>query len=166
MRILGIDPSLTGCGLAVVEDGKFVWSRVVSTPADQARGGRLVRIGHEVALEAKSWEPVTIAMEGYALAARFNREAMGEVGGVIKYALADRHGCEPAIWQPSSAWKLVLGSGKQAKDTIRLQVFQRYGVDLKTTHEVDAFVIAMAEYLAQTGAPRPRPKKRKAPEGE
>lgn len=161
MRILGIDPGMASIGMALIDAGEFVRSWEFKTPADWARGERLSILGHHLRGVVDVARADIVSLEGYALGARFGREQMGEVGGVIRYVLREHYGCEAAVWQVKSAWKTVFGSGVQAKDTIRLQVFQRYGVDLKTTHEVDAFVVAMAEHLAQTGGQRPRPKKRK-----
>jgi Holliday junction resolvasome RuvABC endonuclease subunit len=161
MRILGIDPSLTGCGLALVEDGRYIGSQLVSTPAEWLRGQRLAHIANAVRVSVKNWDIVIVAMEGYAFGSPFNREEMGEVGGVIKATLYAM-GIEPVIW-PNPSWKkALLGVGSLKKEDLKLPVFQRYGVEIKDMNELEAYCVAMAEHLAQSGkAARPvaKPKK-------
>jgi Holliday junction resolvasome RuvABC endonuclease subunit len=160
-RILGIDPSLTGCGLALVEDGKYIGSQLISTPAEWQRGQRLAHIANAVRLSIKNWDIVFVAMEGYAFGSPFNREEMGEVGGVIKATLYSM-GIEPIIW-PNTSWKkAVLGVGNLKKEDLKLPIFQKYGVEIKDMNELEAFCVAMAEHRAQTGeAVRPVVKTKK-----
>jgi crossover junction endodeoxyribonuclease RuvC len=162
VRVMGIDPSMTGCGLAIVEDGHLLAARTVTTPADWERGRRLRWIAQVVDAFIMEFRPSFIAMEGYAMGARFNRELMGEVGGIIK-ATAD--GYEIVIWANASWKKTVLGNGKLPKEDVKVEVSRRFNYVNKDSNQVEAFCVAMAEYLAQTGAPRPRVKpKRKVKE--
>jgi Holliday junction resolvasome RuvABC endonuclease subunit len=153
---MGIDPSLTGCGLVMIVDGDLKVAKTVSTPATDTRGARLTNIASEV---DHFWEkfgrPDFVAMEGYAFGSPFNREEMGEVGGVIKLTLFSR-GIEPVIW-PNTSWKkAVLGKGNVKKEDLKLPVFQRYGVEITDMNQVEAFCVAQAEHLAQIGkAARP-----------
>lgn len=163
-RIMGIDPSLTGCGLVMIVDGDLKVAKTVSTPATDTRGARLTHIAAEV---DNFWEkfgrPDFVAMEGYSFASKYNREEMGEVGGVIKVTLFAR-GIEPVIWQNYS-WKLaVLGKGKgnTKKEDLKLPVYKLYGVEIADMNQVEAFCVAQAEHLAQIGkVERPVPKTKK-----
>lgn len=161
-RILGIDPSMTGCGLAMLIDGQLKLAQTISTPPDWTRGHRLEEIETGVEAFLLGYGADIVAMEGYAFGAKFNREEMGEVGGVIK-AMLYHHNVEPAIWQNTSWKKLVFGNGKLPKDEIRLAAFQRYGVAIKDMNQVEAFCVAMAEHMASTGSPRPKPKPKRKP---
>jgi Holliday junction resolvasome RuvABC endonuclease subunit len=161
MKIMGIDPSLVGCGLALLIDGQLKVAKTISTPPVDIRGHRLAMIANGVLTFYREFEVETVAMEGYAFGSPFNREEMGEVGGVIKMALYGL-GIEPLIW-PNTSWKkAVLGKGNVKKEDLKLPVFQKYGVEIADMNQLEAFCVAQAEYLAQTGAaPRPiaKPKK-------
>jgi crossover junction endodeoxyribonuclease RuvC len=150
VRIMGIDPSLTGCGLVLLTDGFLKVRKTVSTPASDERGKRLDEISEEVASFILLFKPDVIAIEGYAFGSQFNREEMGEVGGVIKRTIWSS-GIEFHIW-PNTSWKkVVLGKGNVKKEDVKLPVFQRYNVELSDMNQVEAFCVAMAEHLAQTG---------------
>lgn len=162
MRVLGIDPSLTATGLAIVADGELAWHHVIKTSSDESEGGRLARIAAMLNETLHTYYDMLdeVAIEGYAMGAKFNRESMGQVGGVIKMKLFE-HGYEPAIWPPHAWRKVVLGNAKLAKDMVRIETYKRFGVDIADHNALEAYCVAMAEVMAQTGAKRPRPKKRK-----
>jgi Holliday junction resolvasome RuvABC endonuclease subunit len=163
MKILGIDPSLTGCGLALIKDGKLVTAITVGTRADAPRGQRLATIVNVFEKFYFDHRPDVIAMEGYSFGSQFNREEMGEVGGVLKqsaYILTNR---DLIIW-PNQSWKkAVLGKGSIKKEDVKLPVYQRYGVEVPDMNQVEAFCVAMAEHLAQSNSalrPIPKPKRK------
>lgn len=161
MRIMGIDPSLTGCGLALVIDGHLKVAQTVSTPAKDPRGKRLDDISEAVASFIIIYKPDFIAMEGYSFGSSYNREEMGEVGGVIKRVLyaAD---IEPMIWQNTSWKKVALGNGKLKKEDVKVVAYKRYEVDISDSNQVEAFCVAMAEHMAQANPVlRPIPKKKR-----
>jgi Holliday junction resolvasome RuvABC endonuclease subunit len=163
MRIMGIDPSLTGCGLVLVADGELKVARVISTDSKDPRGQRLEQISEAVASFLISFKPDMAAMEGYSFGSKFNREEMGEVGGVIKYTLWAAS-IDPMIW-PNYSWKQALlgkGKGQTKKEDLRLPIFQKYGVDIPDMNNLEAFCVAMAEHLAQSNPSlRPVPKKKR-----
>ena len=162
-RYLGIDPSLAASGFVVMEerDGgnscEILEAGTIKTRADQPIGERLGHIQATVSSVMSMYKPANVSMEGYAMGAKFNREAMGEVGGVIKLTLWG-FGIDPVIW-PVPSWRKVVLGKTMPKDEVRLAVYQRYGVDLKDMNQLEAFCVATAEFLAVHGAGRPRPKK-------
>ncbi len=163
MRIMGIDPSLTGCGLVLISGGQLKVAQTVGTSAKDLRGMRLEQISEGVAKFIESYMPDFVAMEGYSFGSKFNREEMGEVGGVIKLTLWAAS-IEPIIW-PNYSWKQAVlgkGKGKTKKEDLKLPVFQKFGVDLADMNQVEAFCVAMAEHLAQAKPElRPVPKKKR-----
>jgi Holliday junction resolvasome RuvABC endonuclease subunit len=163
LRILGIDPSLSATGLAIIEtrDGNqscdVLHVRTIKTTPREVLGDRLGKIVAELTSVMSEYKPDAVAMEGYSMGSTFNREAMGEVGGVIKLALWG-FGVDPKIW-PVQSWRKAVFAEKLVKDEVRLKTFQRYGVDLKDMNQLEAFCVAVAEFLAAHGGHRPRPKK-------
>jgi Holliday junction resolvasome RuvABC endonuclease subunit len=161
MRIMGIDPSLSGCGLVLIIDGQLKVAQTVSTKAKDVKGQRLEQLSEEVAKFLIHFKPDFVAMEDYSYGSPYNRESMGEVGGIIKYTLWAA-GIEPMLW-PNQSWKKVLfGKGNLKKEDLKLPVFQKFRVELDDMNQVEAFCVARAEFEAQANPTlRPVPKKKK-----
>ncbi|MGE5572964.1 MAG: hypothetical protein ACM3ZU_08110 [Bacteroidota bacterium] len=138
--VLGIDPSLTATGLVRLDEQDGLTSRVVRPRSTGVR--RLIDIEQAVAQVA---EGVTlVALEGYAFGAQASREALGELGGILKRYLY-QHAIPTIIVPPSSVKKFACSRGNAKKDEMRLAVYKKWGVDeqgLRTADEVDAYVLA------------------------
>ena len=68
LRVMGIDPGLTRCGLSVIQAGKGrqvipVAVGVVRTPSDAELAHRLLRLSHAVAEWMDDYKPDVVAME-------------------------------------------------------------------------------------------------------
>ncbi len=68
LRVLGVDPGLTRCGVGVVEvapnrRARLVHVTVVRTPADMALEQRLLRIADGIAAEIDEHRPDAVAVE-------------------------------------------------------------------------------------------------------
>ncbi|MGH3494342.1 MAG: crossover junction endodeoxyribonuclease RuvC, partial [Sciscionella sp.] len=94
MRVLGVDPGLTRCGLGVVDGGSgrqvsCVAVDVVRTPADAALANRLLRIADVAEQWLDRYRPEVVAIE--RVFSQYNvRTAMGtaQAGGVVALAAA------------------------------------------------------------------------------
>lgn len=172
MVILGIDPSITNCGLAWLKDGKLMASEVIRPAVphfedDKHKGDRRLPILYHAIYDRLRERVIDrVAMEGYSMQSPFNRELMGEVGGVIKLVLIEA-AMNYDIWQVQ-AWRKVCFGKTCKKDEVRLHAFQRYGIELRDEHALEASMVAMASHLVETGQAKPRPKRsrksEKAPE--
>jgi crossover junction endodeoxyribonuclease RuvC len=127
MRVLGVDPGLTRCGIGVVE-GRLgrrldaVAVDVVRTSPDLSTADRLVRI--EQALE--DWldrhQPDAVAVE--RVFSQHNvRTVMGtaQVSGVA-LVVAARRGIPVAMHTPSEVKAAVTGSGRAGKQQVTTMV--------------------------------------------
>ena len=68
LRVMGIDPGLTRCGLSVIQAGKGrqvipVAVGVVRTPSDAELAQRLLRLSHAVNEWMDDYKPDVVAME-------------------------------------------------------------------------------------------------------
>lgn len=120
MRVLGVDPGLTRCGLGLVEGtgGRSVRAvavDVVRTPPDDELAARLGLVADVVERWIAEHRPDVVAVE--SVFAQHNvRTVMGtaQVGGVVAL-VAGRAGLPVAFHTPSEVKAAVTGSGRADK---------------------------------------------------
>ena len=120
MRVLGVDPGLTRCGLGVVDGGpgvalRLVGTAVVSTPAGADIGTRLLIIEEQIDQWLLRHEPDAVAVE--RVFSQHNvRTVMGTAqAGAVAIVCAARHGVPVALHTPSEVKAAVTGSGRADK---------------------------------------------------
>jgi crossover junction endodeoxyribonuclease RuvC len=127
MRVLGVDPGLTRCGIGVVE-GQLgrqldaVAVDVVRTPADLSIAERLVRIEVVLGEWIEIHRPDAVAVE--RVFSQHNvRTVMGtaQVSGVA-LVVAARRGIPVAMHTPSEVKAAVTGSGRADKHQVTTMV--------------------------------------------
>jgi crossover junction endodeoxyribonuclease RuvC len=127
MRVLGIDPGLTRCGLGVVEGDvgrplRLVDVGVVRTPHEQETALRLVVIERTIEEWLERHRPDVVAVE--RVFSQHNvRTVMGtaQVSGVAMVAAARRQ-LPVALHTPSEVKAAVSGSGRADKAQVGLMV--------------------------------------------
>ena len=134
MRVLGVDPGLTRCGLGVVDGAPgrpptLVEVGVVRTAAGDDLGGRLVRL--EEAFEA--WldrcRPDAVAVERVFAQANV-RTVMGTAqAGAVAVVCAARRGLPVALHTPSEVKAAVTGSGRAEKAQVGAMVARLLRLD-------------------------------------
>lgn len=148
--IIGVDASLTNTGVAMLHNGTLAtWSLV--PPGKGMRGvDRLDWFYNQFSkmLEADPI-PDLIVIEGYAFGAKMQREAMGELGGILRLAL--HHEKMPfVIVQPTCLKLFVTGKGNGPKDNMSKEIYKRFGVDLTDNNQVDAAGLAIMGLATMT----------------
>jgi crossover junction endodeoxyribonuclease RuvC len=127
MRVLGIDPGLTRCGLGVVEGSlgrplTMVAVDVLRTPADMPVALRLCRIEAEVERWLEAHVPDAVAVE--RVFSQHNvKTVMGtaQASGIAMVAAAKR-GIPVALHTPSEVKAAVSGSGRADKAQVGVMV--------------------------------------------
>jgi crossover junction endodeoxyribonuclease RuvC len=126
VRVLGVDPGLTRCGLGVVDGAPgraaLVAVDVVRTPADDDLGARLVAL--EAAVEAwlDAHRPDAVAVERVFAQANV-RTVMGTAqAGAVAVVCAARRGLPVALHTPSEVKAAVTGSGRADKAQVGAMV--------------------------------------------
>lgn len=127
MRILGVDPGLTRCGLGVVETlparkVRLVAVDVVRTDADLAPEQRLLRVADALDAWIAEHRPDAVAVE--RVFAQHNvRTVTGtsQVAGLAMVA-ATRAGIPVALHTPSEVKAAVTGSGRAGKEQVQRMV--------------------------------------------
>jgi len=139
MRVLGVDPGLTRCGIGVVDGAPgrrltLVHVGVVVTAADLDLAHRLLAIERGIEAVLDATRPDAVAVE--RVFAQHNvRTVMGTAqAGAMAIAAAARRGIPVALHTPSEVKAAVTGQGRADKAQVGLMV---------------------ARLLALTEAPRP-----------
>lgn len=134
MRVLGVDPGLTRCGVGVV-DGQpgaglaRVGASVVRTPCRQEIGARLLALERGLQAWFDHHEPEAVAVE--RVFSQHNvRTVMGtaQASGVA-IACAARRGMPVALYTPSEAKAAVTGNGSAAKGQVSTMVTRLLRLD-------------------------------------
>jgi crossover junction endodeoxyribonuclease RuvC len=129
LRVLGVDPGLTRCGLGVVEGvpGKpprLVAVEVVRTPSDHDVAARLLAIEREIERWLSEYRPDAVAVE--RVFSQHNvRTVMGTAqAGAVAIVCAARRGLPVALHTPSEVKAAVTGSGRADKDQVTTMVMR------------------------------------------
>ena len=133
MRVLGIDPGLTRCGLGVVEGTpgrplRMVAYGVVRTPAESPVAQRLVLVEAEIERWLDEHRPDAVAVE--RVFSQHNvRTVMGtaQASGVVAL-LAARAGLPVAFHTPSEVKAAVTGQGRADKQQVTTMVTRLLGL--------------------------------------
>ena len=149
MRVLGVDPGLTRCGLSLVEGGSgrqvtALDVGVVRTPVDADLAARLLRLADEVERWLDRYSPDVVAIE--RVFSQYNvRTAMGtaQAGGVVALAAARRE--LPVMFHtPSEVKAAVTGSGRADKAQVTTMVTRLLRLDERPSPADAADALALA----------------------
>jgi crossover junction endodeoxyribonuclease RuvC len=123
MRVLGVDPGLTRCGLGVVEGEpgralRLIGTEVVTTPASADIGSRLLALETELDEWIARHQPDAVAVE--RVFSQHNvRTVMGTAqAGAVAIVCAARRGVPVALHTPSEVKAAVTGSGRADKQQV------------------------------------------------
>jgi len=127
VRVLGVDPGLTRCGLGVVEGVpgaalSLVDVTVVRTPAGDPVGARLVSIEQTLDAWLDRFAPDAVAVE--RVFSQHNvRTVMGTAqAAAVAILAASRRGLPVALHTPSEVKASVTGSGRAGKAQVSAMV--------------------------------------------
>ena len=146
---LGLDLSLTGTGVIVLENGKIIRRHLIkSKPAGDKPINELNRIRKIVEEIETIVDPLVhqldiVVIEGLAFMVR-NATALVQLSALnymTRAMLSDR-GLPFVIIAPTSLKKFITGNGASKKDVIMMEVYKRYGVSITNDNEADAYSLA------------------------
>lgn len=150
MRVLGIDPGLTRCGVGVVEGvaGRpltMLGVGVVRTPADAELGDRLVAVERGIEAWLDEYVPGYVAVE--RVFAQHNvRTVMGTAqASAVAMLCAARRGIPVALHTPSEVKAAVTGSGRAEKAQVGAMVTRLLRLDAppRPADAADALALAI-----------------------
>lgn len=144
LNFIIVDPSLRSSGVLVCRDGKVQTYAIQKTETDRLFIlGWYIRHFANLAIERK-WD--FLCIEDYAFSQQASRSVtiQAEVGGVIRSAFSTSQ--IPIIEMPIQTWKTVSGirlpkSSAKDKREYKNAVIEKYGVELDTLDETDAYLM-------------------------
>lgn len=149
MRVMGVDPGLTRCGLSVVETGRgrtvvALDVDVVRTPSDAPLAERLLTISDAVEHWLATHQPDVVAIE--RVFSQLNvSTVMGtaQAGGIVALAAAKR-GIDVHFHTPSEVKAAVTGNGAADKVQVTAMVTRILALQAKPTPADAADALALA----------------------
>jgi crossover junction endodeoxyribonuclease RuvC len=158
VRVLGVDPGLTRCGVGVVDvapnrTARLVHVEVLRTPPDLALELRLLSIGTGLRRLMDEHRP-----EAFALERVFAQQNVPSVMGVaqisgIAMLLAAERSLPVGLHTPSEVKAAVTGYGSADKRQVTAMVARLLGLDElpKPADAADALAIAICHAWRRTG---------------
>lgn len=161
LRIIGIDPGLTRCGIGVVTAGAgrtvtFEHVEVLTSPADASQPERLHRIGSGIERLLDGERPDAVALERvFAQDNVASVMGVAQISGVVMY-LAQQRGIPVALYTPNEVKAQVTGYGSAEKAQVTAMVTRllRLAAPPKPADAADALALAIthAWHLGRGGA--------------
>jgi crossover junction endodeoxyribonuclease RuvC len=150
-KVLGIDPSLTGTGLVLLEDGKMIEKAlIISKPVGKKPKDELTRILKIVDQIEDFFKASTVhmaAIEGIAFGIG-KTTSLAQLSG-LNYLIRSMlmfHGIPFVVVAPTSLKKFATGKGTSQKDQMMLEVYKRWGVSILDNNVCDAYALAQVAH--------------------
>ena len=160
MRVLGIDPGLTRCGVAVIDGlpGRPVTAHfvgVITTASDSELADRLAVLHDELVVLIDKYSPDAIAIER-VFSQQNVRSAMSTAQAAgIGLLLAGQRGIRVGMHTPTEVKAAVTGNGRAEKNQVALMVTKIAQLKAvpKPADAADALAVAICHaHLAATAA--------------
>ena len=149
MRVLGVDPGLTRCGLGVIDGvpGRpptLIAADVLRTPAGDDIAARLLALEAGIEEWLTAHQPDAMAVE--RVFSQHNvRTVMGTAqAGAVAVVCAARRGLPVALHTPSEVKAAVTGNGRAGKDQVTAMVMRLLRMDAPPRPADTADALALA----------------------
>ena len=150
MRVLGVDPGLTRCGVGIIDGAvgsplSLVEVGVILTPTDAALEARLLDLDQQLSQWINMWKPDVVAVE--RVFSQHNvRTVMGtgQAAGVA-LLLSAKAGIPVMMHTPSEVKASVTGNGRANKAQVAMMVQKILNLDSipKPVDATDALALAI-----------------------
>ena len=154
---VGLDLSLTGSGVVVLEDGKIIEQRLIKSkptpdgkPKDEVE--RIQKIVTDIELIVSEFKPQVAVIEGLAFMVR-NATALVQLSALnyMTRAMLLDYDIPFIIVAPTSLKKFITGNGAAKKDIILIELYKRYGVTILDDNEADAYGLSQIGLVLLNG---------------
>jgi len=152
-RVMGIDPSLSGTGIVVIDSKRALHLQTVITKPGDSLRDRIDSIACHVHLAQEKYDPELFVLEGLSMGS-FAGKVHDRTG--LHYILRWQlwHGAgeeEVLIVPPATLKKFVAGKGNATKEFMLLNAFKRWGMEFPDNNQCDAFCLAQFGLAYLTG---------------
>jgi len=145
---IGLDLSLSGTGVVVLNDGKIVVEKLIKSKPTKNKTykeeiERILTIKMEIVKIVELYEPQLVLIEGMAFMAR-NTTALVQLAG-LNYLIREylfQYNIPFAIVAPTSVKKFITGNGAAKKDVMLMEVYKKYDIAFVDDNLADAFSLA------------------------
>lgn len=161
MRIMGIDPGLTRCGVGIVDidhqrRATFVGVHVIRTQVDAELPARLLALETELYELMNHYQPDHVAVE--RVFSQLNvRTAMGTAqASAVALLNAQRREIPTSMYTPTEVKAAVTGYGRADKAQVTTMVTRLLNLDVipKPADAADAIALALCHAMRGTAASR------------
>ena len=154
MFVLGVDPGVSRCGYAFVQQrgakARAVALGVITTPVAEALPVRLARLDAELRALLAEFRPSAVAVERlfFQVNAR-TAMSVGQASGLV-LAAAAQAGCEVAQYTPNEVKQAVAGYGGAGKNQVQRMVQALLGLaePPRPADAADAAALALCHLAA------------------
>jgi crossover junction endodeoxyribonuclease RuvC len=150
VRVLGVDPGLTRCGVGVVDGApgsrlKLVTVDVVRTSPDAEIAIRLLGIEEGIEAVLDAFKPDAVAVERVFSQHNVSTVMGTAQAGAVAIVCAARRGLPVALHTPSEVKAAVTGNGRADKSQITMMVTRLLRLDTppKPADAADALALAI-----------------------
>lgn len=150
MRVLGVDPGLTRCGVGVVDGApgtplSLVGVHVIRTSPDDDIGTRLVELERQLDALLDELRPDAVAVERVFSQHNVSTVMGTAQAGAVAIVCAARRGLPVALHTPSEAKAAVTGNGRADKAQVTMMVTRllRLAAAPKPADAADALALAI-----------------------
>lgn len=144
-RILSVDPGYERLGVAILENGKLLFSDCIQTPKSDSHSKRLLKIGQELEKIIKEHKPEIFALETLFFSKNQKTALLvSEARGVLMY-VAEKNNLEVREFSPAEVKIGVTGYGSSTKKQIMEMVSRIIKIDkeIKFDDEFDAIAVGL-----------------------
>lgn len=161
MRIMGIDPGLTRCGVGVIEINNmrkttFIGVHVIRTEVEAELPQRLLALENELSDLIREYQPDHICVE--RVFSQLNvRTAMGTAqASAVALLNAQRLGIPTSMYTPTEVKAAVTGSGRADKTQVTTMVTRLLNLSVapKPADAADALALSLCHAFRGLGTAR------------
>ena len=156
MRVLGVDPGLTRCGLGVVDArpgrASMVAVGVIRTPSDAEPGERLVYLEEQLQVWVERFRPERIAIERVFADVNVASVMTTAHASAVALLVATKAGVPVTFHTPTEVKASVTGSGRAGKAQVTTMVQRILGLSEPPRPADAADALALAVCHAWRGA--------------
>lgn len=150
MRVMGVDPGLTRCGLGVVDGGlgrplRMIAVGVVRTPPSDDPAERLLTLQTEIDEWMARYAPDAVAVERVFAKANIKGIMGTAQASAVPMLAAARLGLPLALYSPTEVKAAVTGNGRADKAQVTVMVTRILALDTppKPADAADALALAI-----------------------